>query len=92
VWLLESIERPTRVRYELTVSGRDLPAVRRDIKHALNEEGVSHILVGSSDDELLYEVTVPYEDKVRTLTTEIQGIDDRPDTSVEWRIKKHKSE
>jgi uncharacterized membrane protein YhiD involved in acid resistance len=92
LWLLESLERPTRARYELTVAGRDLAAVRRDIEGALSNEGVSHILVGSSDHELHYEVTVPYEEQVRKLTAEIQGIDARPDTSVEWRIKRHKSE
>jgi hypothetical protein len=92
LWLLESLEPPTRARYELTVAGRDLAAVRRDIEAALGDEGVSLIVVGASDNELHYEVTVPYEDKVRRLTARIQGIDDRPDTSVEWRIKKHKAE
>jgi hypothetical protein len=92
LWLLESLEPPTRARYELTVAGRDLAGVRRDIEEALGDEGVSLIVVGASDNELHYEVTVPYEDKVRRLTARIQGIDDRPDTSVEWRIKKHKAE
>ena len=92
LWLLESLEPPTRSRYELTVAGRDLAVVRKEIETAMSAEGVSHILVGSSDDELHYEVTVPYDDKIRRLTSEIQNIDDRPDTSVEWRIKKHKPE
>jgi uncharacterized membrane protein YhiD involved in acid resistance len=92
LWLLESFEPPTRSRYELTIAGRDLATVRPEVEEALTQEGVSYALIGSSDKELHYEVTVPYEDKVRRLTGQIQRIDDRPDTSVEWGIKKHKPE
>jgi hypothetical protein len=92
LWLLESFEPPTRSRYELTIAGRDLATVRPEVEAALAQEGVSYAVIGASDKELHYEVTVPYEDKVRRLTVQIQRIDDRPDTSVEWGIKKHKPE
>jgi hypothetical protein len=92
LWLLESIEPPARSRYELEVSGRDLATVRPEIEHALVDEGISYALTGSSDHQLHYEVTVPYEERLRRLTTRIQGIDDRPDTSVEWDIKKQKKD
>jgi uncharacterized membrane protein YhiD involved in acid resistance len=92
LWLLESLEGPMRSRYELTIAGRDLATVRPEVEAALTQEGVTYVLVGSSDQELRYEVIVPYEDKVRRLTGQIQRIDDRPDTSVEWGIKKHKTE
>jgi hypothetical protein len=92
LWLLESFEPPARARYDLSIAGRDLPAVKPEIERALLDEGVTYALTASAEGQLHYEVTVPYEDKVRRLTTVIQNIDDRPDISVEWEIKRHKTE
>ena len=92
LWLLESFEPPARSRSDLSIAGRDLPTVKPEIERALDSEGVSYALIGSSDHQLHYEVTVPYEDKIRRLTGVIQNIDDRPDTSVEWDIKRHKTD
>ncbi len=92
LWLLESLEPPARARYDLSIAGQDLPAVKPEIERALVDEGVSYALIGSSDRQLHYEVTVPYDDKIRRLTTVIQNIDDRPDTSVEWDIRRHKAD
>src|SRR5688572_33488895 len=76
LWLLESFEPAARSRYDLSIAGRDLPRVRPEIERTLNDEGVTYVLIGSSDQELHYEVTVPYDDKIRRLTTAIQDIDD----------------
>lgn len=92
LWLLESIEPPARSRYDLAVSGRDLATVRPEIERALRDEEMIYALIGSSDHQLHYEVTVPYEDRIRRLTTRIQSIDDRPDTSVEWDLKRQKKD
>ena len=92
LWLLESLEPPARSRYDLSIAGRDLPAVKPEIERALGQEGVPFALIGSSDRQLHYEVTVPYDDKVRRLTAVIQSIDDRPDISVEWDLKRHKAD
>lgn len=92
LWLLESLEPPARSRYDLSIAGQDLPTVKPEIERALVDEGVTYALIGSSDRQLHYEVTVPYDDKIRRLTTVIQNIDDRPDISVEWDIRRHKAE
>lgn len=92
LWLLESLERPPGSRYDLSIAGRDLPAAKPEIERALADEGVSYALVGSSDHQLRYEVTVPYDEKVRRLSAVIQNIDERPDIAVEWEIKRHKAD
>jgi uncharacterized membrane protein YhiD involved in acid resistance len=92
LWLLESLEPPARARYELSIAGQGLSAVKPEIERALVDEGAAYALIGSSDRQLHYEVTVPYDDKIRRLTTVIQNIDDQPDISVEWEIRRHKSD
>ena len=74
------------VRREIVPRGKLRPA----IEHALEHKGVTCELLGSSAHELHYEVTVPFEEKIRTLTRLIRGLDDRHGTSVEWDIKKQK--
>jgi hypothetical protein len=90
LWLLESIEPPARSRFELTIGSKDAGKLRPEIEHALEQKGVTYQLLGSSAHELHYEVTVPFEEKIRKLTKLIRGLDDRHGTSVEWDIKKQK--
>ena len=90
LWLLESVEPPARSRFELTIGSKDAGRLQPDIEHALEQKGVTYQLLGSSPHELHYEVTVPFDEKIRKLTRLIRGLDDRHGTSVEWDIKKQK--
>lgn len=90
LWVLESFEPPARTRFELTVGGKDALKLRPDIEHALEQKGVTYQLLGESPHELHYEVTVPFQEKIRRLTKLIRGLDERHGTSVEWDIKKYK--
>lgn len=90
LWVLESIEPPARSRFELRVGGKDAVGLRADIERALGQKGVTYQLLGSSPQELHYEVIVPLQEKLRKLTKLIRGLDERHGTSVEWDIKKHK--
>jgi hypothetical protein len=90
LWLLESLEPETRSRFELTIGGREAAKLRPEIEHALGRKGVTYELLGSSAHELHYEVTVPFREKIRSLTRLIRGLDHRHGTSVEWDIKKYK--
>jgi hypothetical protein len=90
LWLLESIEPPARSRFELTIGAKDAGRLRPAVEHALERKGVNYELLGSSPHELHYEVTVPFDEKIRRLTKLIRGLDDRHGTSVEWDIKKYK--
>ena len=90
LWVLESIEPPARSRFELTIGGKDADRLKPVIEHALGRQGVSYVLLGSSQHELHYEVTVPFHEQIRRLTKLIRGIAGRRGTSVEWDIKKQK--
>lgn len=90
LWVLESMEPAARSRFELTIGGTHTEALRPDIEHALEQKGVAYELLGSSNHELHYEVTVPIDQKIGKLTKVIRGLDTRRGTSVEWDIKKHK--
>ncbi|HZJ30449.1 MAG TPA: DUF4956 domain-containing protein [Vicinamibacterales bacterium] len=90
LWVLESIEPPARSRFELTIGGKDADRLKPVIEHALGRQGVTYVLLGSSQHELHYEVTVPFHEQIRRLTKLIRGIAGRRGTSVEWDIKKQK--
>jgi uncharacterized membrane protein YhiD involved in acid resistance len=87
LWLLEWFEPAARSRFDLKVVTRHSSRLRPDIEHALEQKGVTYELRGSSPTELHYEVTVPYQQKIRQLTKLITHLDGRH-TSVEWEIKK----
>lgn len=91
MWVLESIEPAARSRFELTIGGKDAGKLRGAVEHALEQKGVTCQLLGSSAHELHYEVTVPYQEKIRKLTKLIRSLDDRHGTSVDWDIKKVKT-
>ena len=90
LWLLESSEPPVRSRFELTIGGKDADKLKPAIEHALNRQGVTYVLLGSSPHELHYEVTVPFQEQIRKLTKLIRGLAGRRGTSVEWDITKQK--
>jgi len=90
LWVLESSEPPARSRFELTIGGKDADKLKPVIEHAFGRKGVTYVLLGSSQHELHYEVTVPFHEQIRRLTKQIRGIAGRRGTSVEWDIKKQK--
>jgi uncharacterized membrane protein YeaQ/YmgE (transglycosylase-associated protein family)/predicted outer membrane lipoprotein len=91
LWLLESLEPPARSRFDLKVSSKHADRVRPDIEHALEQKGVTYDLRGSSPTELVYEVTVPFGQKIRPLTKVIQHLDGHNGTLVDWEIKKYET-
>jgi uncharacterized membrane protein YhiD involved in acid resistance len=88
LWLLESIEPPARSRFDLKIVTRHSARLRPDIEHALAQKSVTYELRGSLPTELHYEVTVPYQQKIRQLTKLITHLDGHHGTSVEWEVKK----
>jgi hypothetical protein len=91
LWLLESLEPPTRTRFQLKVSSPHVSRLRPEIEQALEQKGVTYQLLGSAAQELHYEVTVPLHEKIRKLTKVIRSLDGHHGTSVEWDIKKQKN-
>jgi uncharacterized membrane protein YhiD involved in acid resistance len=88
LWLLESFEPAARSRFDLRIVTEQTSRIRPDVEHALEQKGVTYELRGSSPTELHYEVTVPFQQQIRQLTTLITGLDGHDGTSVEWEIKK----
>jgi len=100
LWVLESFEPEAKSRFDLKITGHHSGRLRPEIEHALNQKGISYELRGSSSDELRYEVTVPYQEKIRKLTKLIRSLDGHRhgghngrtvSPSVEWEIKKYKT-
>jgi uncharacterized membrane protein YhiD involved in acid resistance len=90
LWLLESLEPAAHDRYELKVVTANRASLQSRIEQALHHRGVTFELVGSSRNELRYEVTVPFALKIQKLSRFITGLDDPNGMSVQWEIKKQK--
>jgi hypothetical protein len=99
LWVLESLEPEAKSRFDLKIMAKHSDRLRPEIEHALNQKGISYELRGSSPEELRYEVTVPYQQKIRKLTKLIRSLDGHAhhgyngrtgSPSVEWEIKKYK--
>jgi uncharacterized membrane protein YhiD involved in acid resistance len=91
LWVLESFEPSARERFSLKIVSKNAGALQVDIESALAERGVTYELRGSAEDELHYEVTVPYHTQVRKLTKAIRDLGAAFGTPVEWEIKKHET-
>ncbi len=90
LWILESIEPPDAVRFDLTIDTKDSQQMRPRIEHALRQKGVRYELWGSSPARLRYEVTLPLHLSTQKLTKIIKKLNGHNGTSVEWNIKKYK--
>lgn len=91
LWLLESLEPAARSRFNLKIATQDAVRLRPDIEHALKQKGVTYEIRRSSPTELVYEVTVPFQQKIRALTKLIHRLDGHDGTQVEWEIKKYET-
>ena len=91
LWLLESIEPVDRTQFDLMVESKDAARVRPSVEHALRRRGMTYELLGSSPTELRYEVTVPFNGKIRKLSRLIRGLDKHDGIAVDWRIRKPKT-
>ena len=90
LWLLESFEPAARSCFDLKISTKNAVRLKPDVEYALGQKKVAYELHRSSPHELVYEVTVPFEQKIRPLTKLIQQLDGHDGMLVEWEIKKVK--
>jgi hypothetical protein len=91
LWLLESFEPAARERFNLKIVSKKAITLQQGIEAALAERGVTYELRGSADDELHYEVTVPYHAPIRRLTGAIRDVGSGCGAPVNWEIKKHET-
>jgi uncharacterized membrane protein YhiD involved in acid resistance len=91
LWILESLEPAARSRFTLKVATKEASQIRPHIERALDQKGVSFDLRGESGTELVYEVTVPLHQNIRSLTNLIRDLDGDGTTDVEWEVKKYET-
>lgn len=91
LWLLESLEPPAQSRFDLKIATKNAVRLRPDLEHALGHKGVTFELHRSSPTELIYEVTVPFDQRIRPLTKLIQQLNGHDGMQVEWEIKKYET-
>jgi uncharacterized membrane protein YhiD involved in acid resistance len=88
LWVLESFEPSARTRFDLKIHCKQATELQPAIEAAFGDRGVNYELRGSADDELEYEVTVPYHSHIRKVTQSIRDLAQARQASVEWEIKK----
>jgi uncharacterized membrane protein YhiD involved in acid resistance len=91
LWVLESFEPSARTRFDLKIHSKQVLELQPEIEATLGDRGVSYELRSSADDELEYEVTVPYHARIRQLTEAIRKLAQAHHASVEWEIKKYET-
>ncbi len=91
LWVLESFEQGVK-RFALTIkAGKDTDSLRPKIEAILRRFDLKFELRTSSDEELCYDVQVPFEMRTDRVSTAILKLDPEGHASVEWTDKKAKT-
>ena len=90
LWVIESFENPVK-RFDLKIkTGKDTDALRPKIEAILKRFNLEFELRTSSDDEVCYDVKVPFEVQTDRVSNAILRLDPDGHGSVEWSEKKNK--
>jgi uncharacterized membrane protein YhiD involved in acid resistance len=90
LWVIESFENPVK-HFNLKVkAGKDTDAVRPKIEAILNRHKLEFELRTSSDEEVCYDVNVPFEMQTDRVTNAILRLDPGGHAAVDWSEKKNK--
>ncbi len=90
LWIIESFER-TRKAFELTVkAGDQTDELRPRIESILRRHHCDFELRASSDEEVSYEVQVPFEVQTDDVSNTILRLDPEGHAAVDWNEKKKK--
>jgi uncharacterized membrane protein YhiD involved in acid resistance len=88
LWLLESLEPEGLRLFRLKIKAKDAPDMRTQVEQILRRNQVNYDLRSSSGDEVVYEVTVPFDKKTERLSNAILELMPNGDTEVEWEDRK----
>ncbi len=89
LWVIESFE-PRSRGFALTIkAGKDTDAFRPKIEAILERYHLAFELRTSSDDEVCYDVQVPFEQQTDQVTNSILRLDKDGHAAVEWSEKKN---
>jgi uncharacterized membrane protein YhiD involved in acid resistance len=90
LWVIESFEQGVK-RFDLRVkAGKDTDSLRSKIEDILRRFKLKFELRTSSDDEVCYDVEVPFEIPTDRVSNAILKLDPEGHASVEWAEKKNK--
>jgi uncharacterized membrane protein YhiD involved in acid resistance len=88
LWVIESFEAPLR-HFELKIkAGDDTDSLRPKIEQILRRYGLQFELRTSSDEEVCYDVQVPFEVQTDRISNTILQLDQKGHAAVEWSEKK----
>jgi uncharacterized membrane protein YhiD involved in acid resistance len=90
LWVLDSLEPAARGRFDLRISTRQPALLRPQIEAAFRKRNVTFELLGATRDDLHYEVTMPFDEKIGKVSNTIKALDGGGETSVEWQINRQK--
>jgi uncharacterized membrane protein YhiD involved in acid resistance len=91
LWVIESFE-PRSRHFELKIKVRDdTDAMRPKIEPILHRYGLEFELRTSSDEEVCYDVLVPFDVQTDRISNTILRLDRDGHASVEWSEKKNKA-
>ncbi len=89
LWIIESFEpRSRKFDLKIKVPGSDTDALRPKIESILNRYALTFELRTSSDEEVCYDVQVPFEVQTDRISNTIQRLDRDGHAAVEWVEKK----
>jgi hypothetical protein len=90
LWVIESFENPVK-RFDLKVkAGKDTDKIRPKIEAILRRFQLEFELRTSSDEEVCYDVAVPFEMQTDRVTNAILRLDPEGHAAVDWAEKKNK--
>jgi len=88
LWVIESFEAPRR-HFELKIkAGDDTDSLRPKIEEILRRYRLEFELRTSSDEEVCYEVQVPFEVQTDRISNTILRLDQKGHAAVDWSEKK----
>jgi uncharacterized membrane protein YhiD involved in acid resistance len=90
LWVIESFENPVK-RFDLKVkAGKDSDKLRPKIEAILKRFNLEYELRTSSDEEVCYDVQVPFELQTDRVSNAILRLDPDGHAAVDWSEKKNK--
>jgi uncharacterized protein DUF4956 len=90
LWVVESFEPKARLLFNLRVKAKDPSTIKDQVERLLERNHVRFALRGTSQEELHYEVQIPFDRKADRLTDAILAIDPENATAAELEEKKEK--
>jgi uncharacterized membrane protein YhiD involved in acid resistance len=91
LWVIESFEQGVK-RFDLKIkAGKDTDAMRPKFEDILRRSGLTFELRTSSDEEVCYDVLVPFDTPTDRVTNAILKLDPEGHASVDWSEKKSKN-